>query len=394
MGVLIFLTIFLAVEDAQLRAVGRRALHRQYLCRSQLLPNPRKSTPWLALYDSHCDRAFITTMGLNTETFHLILQSGFEDIWNTTPISRTDTNHLGEVHLNARPLDATGALGLYLHWVTSTMRETSLQQIFALIPSTVNRYLHFAGNILHATLKSMNKARVCFPESSYDFRQYSELIQVRHPLLKGAFGSLDGINIPAQTSYADPDLENVTYNGWLHTHCTSSVLAFAPDGTIICAQLNAPGSWHDSRVAHNIYHTLRTSTPRGYYLVADTAFPHDYDVVEGHIKTPLKDGDRVPNNHRLRELVMQFSHELVSYRQTAEWGMRSLQGGFGRLRIPLDINNPIQNNLLLENICRLNNLRARCVGINQIQNVYIPTWRFGDGDDLWDRLGDMLVADI
>jgi hypothetical protein len=32
-----------------------------------------------------------------------------------------------------------------------------------------------------------------------------------------------------------------------------------------------------------------------------------------------------------------FDRELLSYRQTAEWGMPGLQGSFGRLRIPLEI---------------------------------------------------------
>ncbi|KAI0071605.1 hypothetical protein K474DRAFT_1606646 [Panus rudis PR-1116 ss-1] len=388
------LILFLAMEDARLRAVHRRSLHRRYLCRPQLPPTPRAATSWLALYNSRSDRAFITTMGLDVHTFHLILQAGFEYLWDTTPISRSDTNQYGEARVATRSLDAAGGLGLYLHWITSTMRETSLQQIFALIPSTVNRYLRFASLILHATLKSMPSARVCFPEELNEFYAYSKIIQNRHSTIKGAFGSLDGVNIPAQTSYINPELENVTYNGWLHTHCTSSVFAFAPDGTIICAQLNAPGSWHDSRVARNIYYTLRTSAPRGYYLIADTAFPHDDTVVEGHIRVPLKDGARLPDDHALRERVMRFNRDLLSFRQTAEWGMRSLQGGFGRLRIPLDVNNPDYCNLLLENVCRLNNLRARSVGISQIQTVYIPTWRQDDGDALWNQLGEMLIADI
>lgn len=117
-------------------------------------------------------------MGVDVNTFHLILQSGFEHIWDTTPISHTDTNCHGKVHLAARSLDAVGALGLYLYWIISTMRETSLQQIFALIPSTVNRYLHFAGLILHATLKSIYQAQIRFPENMHEFYQYSRYIQV------------------------------------------------------------------------------------------------------------------------------------------------------------------------------------------------------------------------
>lgn len=50
--------------------------------------------------------------------------------------------------------------------------------------------------------------------------------------MTGAFGSIDGVNLPVQTSGLDPELENATYNGWLHAHRVSSVLVFAPDGKV------------------------------------------------------------------------------------------------------------------------------------------------------------------
>jgi hypothetical protein len=43
-------------------------------------------------------------------------------------------------------------------------------------------------------------------------------------------------------------------------------------GVIIAANFNAPGSWHDSRVAQPIYDKLQNDTPDGFYLVANTAF--------------------------------------------------------------------------------------------------------------------------
>lgn len=56
------------------------------------------------------------------------------------------------------------------------------------------------------------------------------IYQEWHPPLRGAFGSLDGLHLPVQSSYIDLKLENITYNRWLHTHCTSSVFAFVPNG--------------------------------------------------------------------------------------------------------------------------------------------------------------------
>src|SRR5215472_15485174 len=54
-------------------------------------------------------------------------------------------------------------------------------------------------------------------------------------------------------------------------------------GVIIGAHVNAPGSWHDSRVAQPIYRQLREQTPEGYYLVADTAFPRGTADIQGRI---------------------------------------------------------------------------------------------------------------
>ncbi|KIJ12082.1 hypothetical protein PAXINDRAFT_15109 [Paxillus involutus ATCC 200175] len=72
--------------------VERHHNNRLYLCRSQLLPNPCINTPWQILYDSQNDRAFITTMGFDVETFGYILSSGFAANWYTTAIPRPDTN--------------------------------------------------------------------------------------------------------------------------------------------------------------------------------------------------------------------------------------------------------------------------------------------------------------
>ena len=84
------------VEIAQEIRIARWHLHRLYLCRPQLLPNPRMNTPWQILYDSQDDQAFITTMGFNVETFGYILTSGFAARWYTTPIHRSDTNATGD----------------------------------------------------------------------------------------------------------------------------------------------------------------------------------------------------------------------------------------------------------------------------------------------------------
>jgi hypothetical protein len=221
--------IVVGVLVARQQRAERRLERRLYLMRAQLLPDPRRDTPWQVLYASKSDRAFITTMGFDTQTFEDILAAGFSGTWYMTPIPRGDTAATGNPRPGARSLDAAGALGLALHFLNSTMREISLQQIFALVPSTVSRYIHFSLDILLAVLRQIPDARIQWPSNIEEFQALNDLIITRHPLLEGAFASIDGLNLPVQTA-DDPEVENSTYNGWLCEHFVSSVLVFSPKG--------------------------------------------------------------------------------------------------------------------------------------------------------------------
>jgi len=60
---------------------------------------------------------------------------------------------------------------------------------------------------------------------------------------------------------------------------------------------------------------------------------------------------------------------VTSLRQAAEWGMRAIQGGLGRLKTVLGVDIE-QNGLLIRTSLHLFNLRTRMVGLNQIQAVF------------------------
>lgn len=162
----------------------------------------------------------------------------------------------------------------------------------------------------------------------------------------------------------------------------------------MACKVNAPGSWHDSRVANNIYEKLRTQTPEGFYLVTDTAFPRGTEQIHGRIRAPMKDGTRLPANSTQRDEALAFDRQLLSYRQTAEWGNRTMQGCFGRLRIPLEINYSDRRGDLLEICTRAFNLRARRVGHNQIRTVYMPIWKANEQEEIWNHFEDMLFSDL
>ena len=123
-------------------------------------------------------------------------------------------------------MDAAGALGLVLHYLNLTMQEISLQQIFA---TTVSRYITFCLKIFLETLRDMPDTAIKWPCTTAICEQYNDLIVNCHPLLDGAIASINGLNLPSQTSN-DTDIENVTFNGWLAEHFISSVLVFSAEG--------------------------------------------------------------------------------------------------------------------------------------------------------------------
>ncbi|KAG2071761.1 hypothetical protein BDR04DRAFT_1127952 [Suillus decipiens] len=327
------------IELAQLDCIETQNPRQLYLCHTQLLPDPHCNTPWQLLYESQNDCAFITTMGIDTQTFELILTSGFASQWYQKHITCPDINSHGIPCLNQHSLNAGGALGLILHYLNST--------IFALIPSTVSHYLTSGLPMRLQTLCSMADARIQWPQGP-------------------AFEHIDGLKLPVQTS-EDDEIENATYNG-----------------VVIAARINVPGSWHDSCLASHIYTQLQLHTPPDYYIVANTAFPHGTSSIDGHICAPLKNGQILHSSAAEMAEQMTFNCELLSYCQTAECGMQAIQGAFGRLCLPLNITNEEACSNLIEVCLRLHNLHATCVGINQIWTVYMKLWQATEDDmDVW-----------
>lgn len=143
-----------------------------------------------------------------------------------------------------------------------------------------------------------------------------------------------------------------------------------------------------------IYEKLENETPDGFYLVTDTAFPRGAINIHNHIQAPLKSGQRWTGTTEQLEEQLEYNRQLLSFRQTAEWGNCALQGSFGRLRVPLDANNSDTRGNLIEICIRLHNLHTRMVGINQIAAVYVPEWKRTEEDvQVWEAFESMLFVD-
>ncbi|KAH9450939.1 hypothetical protein Pst134EB_018447 [Puccinia striiformis f. sp. tritici] len=355
--------------------LGTPGLFRQirtYLTRADLPVDPMKNSAWAFLWSARNDRGFITTMGVDVTTFDNLLQR-YTVHWDFSTIDREDVNPHGEPQIGRRTLDAAGSLGLVLHWISSTMSAYTLQQLFGITPAVCSRYLATGTKHLLTVLKEHPEARFLWPTTERKAQQYSAPIEKKFPLLKKCFGFLDGLNLPILVS-GDEDVQNAYYNGWTCSHYCSSILAFAPDGTIMFAILNAPGSWHDSIIAEPLYDQLLERTPPGYRLISDTAFPRKTERLQSRILAPVKRGDRLPSSPRSYARLKVLNDSLVSARQAAEWGMRSIQGSFARLKLPLPAEDNEYRADLLQLVCRLHQIRCRLVGINQTASVYESVW--------------------
>ncbi len=69
----------------------------------------------------------------------------------------------------------------------------------------------------------------------------------RHPLLHDCWATMDGLKLYLQQAW-NTEIKEQFYNGWMHDHYVTSVFCFCPDGTILIAFFNVPGSVHNSQV--------------------------------------------------------------------------------------------------------------------------------------------------
>lgn len=396
----------LALEGRQRHIQSRKRL---YLTRAALMSGPNGSqiplkgieyaNPWQKLYNSRDAKAYIVTMGVDPQVFDKILSSSFHKAFDTNPMPRylyttSNPSKLAayEVRIYRRCVDAMGCLGLILHFLNSSGTQQTLQQIFALTPAVCSRYIRYGLELLVHALRNMKEAAMSWPGQNIELlKEYESLIVQKHSsLLKGAFGFVDGLHLPIQTS-SDMATQNAFYNGWVHAHFTSNIFVFSPKGEISSATINALGSHHDSQVARQLFQQLYHKTIEGYWLLADSRFPHQ-GIVAGKIRVPLKNDCKLPTNPAEHALVIKRNTQHVSVRQPAEWGMRALQGSFGRLRVPMPCDDKEYRKYLLEACSRVHQLRVRLLGINQIKTVYGKIWT--DEDIIYDTFRRMVFGQI
>jgi hypothetical protein len=347
--------------------VGLLSLHQSTRRRLSIsrcgLPRHEES-PWSRLFENGDDASFTSVTGFNRQSFNELHGIIFGNAANSEDFGRPTL------------MSTYGELGMILHFLNSSMKLKTICQIFGTSMATTSRTIKKMCKLLPIRLKENEKARVKFPNTD-EMKYFSILIANREPAIQNAFGFLDGLSLPTQCS-DDMNEQNSYYNGWHSDTTINNVLVFSPEGKIIFCSLNYPGSWHDATVSKDLYDKLHLCE---YALLADSAFPAG-NIFSEKILKPLQ---RFSSNPKTKQMQVRRQHAIVSLRQTAEWGMRAIQGSFGRLKCRMP-SNKLKRLDILQSCILLHNFRTHTMGINQINAVFSFEYEQCVRDRTYDRI--------
>jgi hypothetical protein len=366
LSILFFLLSAVILEEG---AAAQADRFRAYLKRADLT-RPEQSS-WKHLKAAGNDGAYIRYLGFDKATFD-VLAAAFTASWPERDPSKPRPK-------GGRPpsLWADDVLALTLAWITSNAEGYHFQLEFGLPPSTMSETLQQGLVRLLHLLRELPESAVNLP-SREECALFAHIIKSQYgtdPLIHSTMfpiGFMDGTVFPIEQHW-QRDLQQIYYSGFKGIHCINNIFLFAPDGTVRYAVYNRPGSWHDNHVASPALDAFENSFVQwGFGVLADSAFLSGR--TKGYIYTPLKKNSVLPADKEQRWLARKRSDWVVLHRQAAEWGMRALKATFPRLLVALPLDGTARDRLL-ETCIRLFNIRARRVGLVQIQSVFMPELR-------------------
>jgi hypothetical protein len=314
---------------------------------------------WRKLWVHGSDRCFLKMTGLTRDCFNIL----------TNFLSHIDVVN---VRGRRRALDFPSQVGLLLFYLGSQMTQYELCLLCGITESSVSLYINKLMNMICDNLVDHPAAKMKWPNDQ-DCIRFKRLVMNRCPEAYDVIGFIDGLSLEIQCP-SDVHTQELYYNGWHHNHntCVNNVLFFSPEGKILAANYNHPGSAHDVEVSRMMLNEI-VRTLSNYKVCVDKGFPRDYDYYE-ILVGPLTDKQMAAIPAELRPLMLKRSDLFVSLRQASEWGMKSLQGTFSRMRsrLPWDKTKRLK---MLTSIFLLHNFRTHYCGINQIASVFDPCYQ-------------------
>ncbi|CAB9524638.1 unknown protein [Seminavis robusta] len=349
-----------------------RSRRQRVLPRSALL-SPSQS-PWVAVYNSGSDQAMITITGFDNRAFRNLLEL-FAPWFNShTPWTGrqdgTTCKRLRRRRFNSgrnRIISESACLALVLTWYRFRGALFQLQGWFGFTSTHTSVWLRFGRRGLLSLLQNHPLARVAIPTDE-KIERLKEAVLHRHPALENVYCVADGLKLTFER-HDDLDEQSMYYNGWTHDHYITNLFVFSVDGYIIHCILNAPGSMHDSTLAAygGTYDLLESIHQRtGGICCVDSAFTATNNPFI------IKSSENFSTAETAAEMIVR--DQATSLRQAAEWGMRALQGAFPRLKDRIQLEENGERIIILKLMTCLYNARISLVGLNQLQNTYVPMW--------------------
>ena len=359
-------------------------IRRRLFVHSSALPNPNDAAVTELLRCTH-EPSWISYTGITRELFFELLPLFSEHFVREWEIEWQ--RHVNPEQARGRPgalyqrrtNDCRRVFVLILMYLTTSTQEKVFCQLFGTAPTTTNRYLTIALRAIWLTLKQVPDARIEWPSPAKQ-DEYIDMFLNKYPHIDfKPVALMDGLSLTVRES-GDFFEQNAYYCGYSCETQVNNLLCYGPDGCVLYAKINYPGSSHDAWLFTDMKHQILEQPdflPRPNVIIADTAFPRTQEM-SGRVLTPLKqsDADNLVRNGARVDLIMALRAchlAIVSIRQGAEWGMRGFQGTFGRLMLPLTLDKH-RRFVMLESMLRLYNLRVRRVGFSQIATVYMPLW--------------------
>ncbi|OWZ09114.1 hypothetical protein PHMEG_00018239 [Phytophthora megakarya] len=243
--------------------------------------------------------------------------------------------------------------------------------MFVVPHSTLSRVLKNAEDALRQALSGFSPARIVWPTIA---RQdaLARLTAQRESMLQftwGLTGAYSNVYISRFKSLLTATSRTRIIMGGYTTYMLRA----------LCVSVQTGLYWNDSDTGFAFREALRDpilNPDKRYGVVADSAFPCSDDMV-GRILTPLKEGELGRVIPIVPEGAQEKSRAITSIRQTAEWGMGSVEKVYHRLLHPLPYDMD-KRKLRLDNLFRLANFRVRMEEISQIRT----TWVHGREDNM------------
>lgn len=211
--------------------------------------------------------------------------------------------------------------------------------------------------------------------------RFANLIKNREPLVENIIGFADGMKVKVQCSECE-EQQSLFFNDYDGDTVINNVFCFSPEGKVIFAAVNFPGSWHDSQVAIDLAQLILETE---FAIAVDQGFPRS-GLMYGRFVGPMSRRQRSNISPIVQDCVEEEHALYISLRQAAEWGMRSLEGTFCRLKTRLTSDSKNRRRYL-ESIVLLHNFRAVTMSINQIKAVFGEDYQNVINIDGYDKIG-------